>query len=155
VGPVSIRTHVSTSPTTASELTGPWARRFYALPRPARFAIVGFGGVAIGFVVYNAIYWLNPLEPRATTSWAIASVLGVWRQHALHRLLTFHDRNVGYMSSLGLAYVAYSLGIVGSTVLNWWLTEVVNLHHLLAWGICLASATGVNYFLLERLAFRD
>jgi putative flippase GtrA len=145
---------VSGSPSTTRERIAPWVRRFYGLPRPARFAVVGLGGIAIGFVVYNLIYWANPFEPRATISWAFASVVGVWRQHGLHRLLTFQDRRAHYATSLGLAYVAYSIGIVGSTALNWWLTQFLNFHHLLAWLLCVASAVVVNYFLLERVAFR-
>ena len=145
---------MSGSQNTTPELLRPWAQRFYALPRPARFAVVGLGGVGIGFVVYNLIYWLNPYEPRATTSWAIASIVAVWRQHALHRFLTFHDRQVRYVKSLGLAYVAYSIGIVGSTALNWWLTQILDIHHLVAWAVCIASAVIMNYFLLERFAFR-
>jgi putative flippase GtrA len=139
----------------ARELTRPWTARFFALPRPARFIVVGFGGVAIGFVVYNAIYWMNPFEPKATISWAFASLIGVWRQHWLHRVFTFHDRRVGYLNSLWLAYVAYSLSIVGSTALNWWLTEVLFVHHLAAWTMCIGGSVALNYFLLERVAFRD
>ena len=64
--------------------------RFFTLPRPIRFAVVGSGGLAIGFVVYNVIYWLNPFEPRATIAWIVASLLGVMRQHWLHKQLTFN-----------------------------------------------------------------
>jgi len=118
-----------------------------------RYLVVGLGGVAIGFVVYNVIYWINPLEPRAATSWFFACMLGVLRQHALHRWLTFHDRPVGYASSLGMTYVAYALGIAGSTALNWWFSDVLGFHHLVAWLVAVGSSVALNYVMLERFAF--
>lgn len=123
--------------------------------RRQKFIIVGVGGVAIGFVVYNIIYYLNPIEPRATTSWLLASLIGVWRQHALHRWLTFHDRKGSYAASLGMSYVAYSTSIVASTILNWILTDAFGMNHLIAWAIALGSSVAMNYTMLERFAFPD
>jgi hypothetical protein len=82
-------------------------------------------------------------------------VLGVWRQHALHRWLTFHDRRGTYGSSLAMAYVAYSASIAASTALNWWLTEMLGMHHLVAWLVALTSSVAMNYSLLERYAFPE
>jgi hypothetical protein len=63
------------------------------LPRSASLATVG---------TYEIIYWFNPFEPRATTSWAVSFLIGVTRQHGLHRMLTFTHQSP-YWPSLGRA----------------------------------------------------
>jgi putative flippase GtrA len=50
-----------------------------------RMLLVAGVGVVLGFVTYEIVYVLNPFSPKATVSWTIAFVIGIARQHALHR----------------------------------------------------------------------
>jgi putative flippase GtrA len=110
-------------------------------------------GALIGFVTYEIIYWINPIDPRASTSWFIAFVVGVARQHALHRWLTF-SHPTPYWKSLGRAYVMYSGSLVVTSALNWGLTEQLLLNHRLAWAICLLVTALISLVFLKRYVFR-
>lgn len=91
---------------------------YRALPETSRMALTAVLGALTGLVSYEIIYWLNPLEPRATTSWVVSFLLGVTRQHGLHRWLTFNHR-VPYWPSLGRAYVLYSGSLLWGTGLSY------------------------------------
>ena len=124
------------------------------LPEKIRFIAVGIGGLGISWIFYNAIYFLNPFEEnRATTSWAFGYFIAVFRQHGLHYWLTFKDSSTPYLRSLAVAYAAYSVGGVFTTVVNYVLNESVGLHYQLAWAISVGSSVGINYVLLSRFAF--
>lgn len=130
-----------------------WIDRYRRLPELIRLLATAALGVPLALVTYEIIYALNPIEPRASVSWLIAYLLGIARQHALHRWLTFQDRR-GYWSSLGRAYFAeLFLGTV-STAANWWLTEVLDMHHRAVWAFCLLLVASLNLVLLRRFVFR-
>ena len=56
-----------------------WLRRFRRLPEKLRLAIVALLGALIGLVTYELIYWINPFQPRASSSWLMSFAIGVPR----------------------------------------------------------------------------
>lgn len=111
-------------------------------------------GAGIGWLTYEIVYWLNPLrEFRATTSWILAFLVGVTRQHGLHRTLTFTHHSP-YWPSLGRAYVFYSVSAVLGAGLNSILTVRFGLHHRIAWAACLLLTALLSVLFLKRLVFR-
>jgi putative flippase GtrA len=128
-------------------------RRFQGLPTNARLVAVALLGAAIGLVTYQLIYWVNPFEPRAPTSWLAAFVIGVPRQYSLHRSLTFRS-DVPYAPRLVRAYLLYACIAVLTTTLNWLLVERLAVPHHLAWLACISTTGLINYFALEPLVFR-
>ena len=126
-----------------------WLQR---MPEKPRMTLVAIIGGAIGLVVYEIIYFLNPIVPRATTSWLISFLIGVPRQHALHRWLTFGDRTP-YWSSLKRAYVLYTTLVVLTTVINYLLVESLHWHHRLAWLTCITTAGAINLIVLKRVVY--
>lgn len=122
------------------------------LPEKPRMTLVAIFGGLIGLAVYELIYILNPIEPRATTSWLLSFLIGVPRQHALHRWLTFGDQTP-YWSSLKRAYVLYSSLVVLTTALNYLLVEIFHWYHLLAWLTCVTTAGAINLFILKPIVY--
>lgn len=129
-----------------------WLRRFDALPEKARLGVVALVGALIGLATYQLIYWINPLQPRAPTSWFAAFVIGVPRQYSLHRSLTFRS-DVPYAPHLARAYVLYSCIAIVTTSLNWLLVERFAVPHHLAWLACISTTGAINLFALKRLVF--
>jgi len=130
--------------------------RWHDLPEQARYIIVGGSGVAIGWLMYNIIYILNPAESyRATSSWLTSYLFAVVLQHSLHYRLTFKNSTTPYLRSLTGAFTAYSGGLVVTTILNAGLTEGLQFHHQFAWLISVGSSVVLNYILLKRFAFID
>ncbi len=125
---------------------------WFGLPENLRMLMTAGLGAGIGYVTYELLYWLNPLEPRATIAWTVAYVISVTRQHGLHRLLTFTEP-VPYWPSLRRAYVMYSGELVTGGALQWALTERLAVHHRLAWLICLGFTATTSFFLLKRYVF--
>jgi hypothetical protein len=126
--------------------------RYRAMPELLRIAATAVIGAAIGYVTYLAIYFLNPLQPRATTSWFMAFLVNVSRQHALHRYLTFADTGP-YWPSLRRAYVMYSGTAAATTTFNWYLTTRLFWNHNLAWLACLGLTALISLALLKRFVF--
>jgi len=111
-------------------------------------------GALVGLLTYEIVYALNPLEPRAPSSWLIAFTIGVTRQYSLHRWLTFDERPP-YWPSLGRAYVMYSGSALVGTLLDWLLTGPIGLHHRLAWVICLLTTAAISLVFLKRYVFAE
>ncbi len=126
---------------------------YHRLPETARLTLTAMLGAGVGWATYELIYWLNPLtQYRATTTWGVSFLIGVSRQHALHRTLTFTHESP-YWSSLIRAYAFYAIsGLLGVGV-NYWLTEALHVHHRLAWLCCLAITALLSIFCLKRLVF--
>jgi len=129
-----------------------WLTRFDALPEKVRLVLVALGGALIGLATYQLIYWINPLQPRAPTSWLAAFIVGVPRQYSLHRSLTFRS-DVPYAPHLARAYVVYSCIAIVTTSLNWFLVERLAVPHHLAWLACISTTGALNLFALKRLVF--
>lgn len=127
--------------------------KYHRLPEPVRIAGIAAVGLVIALITYEIIFALNPFEPRASISWLVAFMIGVARQHALHRWLSF-THHVAYWPSLGRAYVMDSGAAIISTGLNWLLTEPWGVNHRLAWLVCMVVIAVFNYVLLKRYVFR-
>ncbi|MCA0869974.1 GtrA family protein [Seohaeicola saemankumensis] len=111
-------------------------------------------GTFAAFVTYEIVFCLNDIEPRATVSWAIAFVIGMFRQHHLHRVLAFPATRVRYGVSLQREWLSSVLVLIFGLALNYFLTERVGLHHRYAWATCLISVAGLEYGLLKFFVFR-
>lgn len=137
--------------------------RFYQNPKPMtifqkqpetiRMLIIAAIGVILGFVTYEIVYYLNPFSPKATISWMLAFVIGIARQHALHRYFTFSHKG-SYFKSLYRAYVVDVGALLLSTGLNWFLIEILELPHRLVWGICLLATGVISLVFLKRYIFK-
>lgn len=123
-------------------------------PELIRVSITAGIGTVLAWITYEIVHYLNPLEPKATTSWGIAFVIGILRQHHLHRTLSFPRNGVPYGLSLWRDALA-SIGIfVASIALNFALTQFGGLHHRVAWAICLASVAVFDYLMMKFFVFR-
>jgi putative flippase GtrA len=129
-----------------------WRTRFDRLPEKVRLLLVALAGALIGLATYQLIYWINPLQPRAPTSWLAAFIIGVPRQYSLHRSFTFKS-DVPYAPRLARAYVLYSCIAIVTTSLNWWLVERLAVPHHLAWLACISTTGAINLFALKPLVF--
>jgi putative flippase GtrA len=129
-----------------------WMARFDSMPEKARLGVVALAGALIGLATYQLIYWINPLQPRATTSWLAAFIIGVPRQYSLHRSFTFRS-SVPYAPHLARAYVLYACIAIVTTSLNWLLVERLAVPHHLAWLACISTTGAINLFALKRLVF--
>ena len=123
------------------------------LPYPIRLGLTAVLGASIGWGTYEVVFWLNPTEQiRATSSWAIGFVIGVARQHALHRFLTFGG-TTPYWSELGRAYAFYSISAVIGAAANYAMTVGLGWHHRLAYLGCLSITALFSLLFLKKLVF--
>ena len=125
---------------------------FRKLPENTRMVLVAIVGVLIGLITYEIVYFFNPFEPKATSSWFIAFIIGIARQHGLHRSFTFSHKTV-YWRSLFRAYIMYSGSLLIGTGLNWFLTEVMFVNHRIAWACCLLTTALISFFFLKKYVF--
>ena len=116
--------------------------------------IIAFLGALIGLITYEIIYYLNPFNPRATLSWVLAFLIGVTRQHALHRHFTFLYKTP-YWKSLYRAYVLDFGDLIFGAALNWFLTVILHLHHRIAWGCCLLLTALISLLFLKQYVFKS
>lgn len=127
--------------------------KFSRLPEKLRIILIAMLGTTIGWVTYELVYFLNPVtEHKATISWAVSFMIDVFRQHGLHTLFTF-NHNFSYWNSLGRAYIYYPLTALVGMSANFLLNEHFEIHHRLAWLLCLMIIAGINIFLLKRIVF--
>jgi putative flippase GtrA len=139
----------------SSERTEPGVLvQFRRLPETTRLVLVAILGALIGLVTYEIVYFFNPFEPRAPSSWLVSFAIGVPRQFSLHRWLTF-DSDVPYGPRLARAYVLYSAIAVMTTGLNWLLVEQFGIAHHLAWLACITTTGLINLFALRRVVFHS
>ena len=122
-------------------------------PENVRLILTAIVGALIGYITYEIIYYFNPFSPKASSSWFLAFIIGVARQHALHRWLTFSHKT-SYWKSLFRAYIMYSGSLFISSGLNWFLTEIVSLNHRLAWGCCLITTALISLIFLKKYVFK-
>ncbi|PTX63581.1 putative flippase GtrA [Kordia periserrulae] len=118
-----------------------------------RMLIIAGIGVILGFLTYEVMYYVNPFSPKATLSWIAAFVIGIVRQHALHRKFTFSHKG-SYVKSLYKAFVVDVGALIFSTVLHLFLVEVLQFHHRWVWGICLLSTALISLIFLKTYVFK-
>lgn len=128
--------------------------RLKARREPERVLAVALAGVALSWATYEIVYWLNPYEPRATTSWVISFLIGVARQHHLHRMISFPGSGVRYMTSLRRDFTASLALMLLSSALNWFLTGYLDVHHRIAWVVCVTCVAAGAYALMKFYVFR-
>ncbi len=135
---------------TAIERTVAWVHR---RDEPVRVAITATIGTVLALITYEIVFWINWAEPRATMSWVIAFIIGIFRQHHLHRTLSFPQNALSYGGSLRRDFVA-SIGIaVLSTGLNFVLTQPAEVHHRIAWASCVVFVAAFEYLLMKFFVF--
>jgi len=127
--------------------------KFRSLPELVRMMCIAIVGVGIGFVTYELIYYLNPIKPKASSSWFMAFMIGIARQHGLHRWFTFADKSP-YLKSLFRAYIMYSSALILSSGLNWVLTETLHFNHRIAWLICVGISGLISLIFLRTFVFK-
>ncbi|WP_420572174.1 GtrA family protein [Kordia sp.] len=125
---------------------------FYKQSETTRMLVIAGIGVILSFITYEIIYYFNTLTPKATTSWLFAFLIGIARQHALHRYFTFLHK-ASYLKSLCKAYVVDVGALVFSTGLNWFLTDILTFNHRLVWLFCLASSASISLVFLKKYIF--
>ncbi len=130
-----------------------WVDWLHRRPELARVGVVALIGTVLSWVTYETVYFLNPFEPRASTSWAVSFTIGVFRQHHLHRTLSFPQTAVPYRTSLLRDIIASLIVIVLSTTLNFTLNEIGKINHRTAWAICLVSVAAIDYLLIKLYVF--
>lgn len=130
----------------------PWLAGFQRLPEELRLALVALLGALIGLATYQLIYWINPFQPRAPTSWLASFVIGVPRQFSLHRTFTFAS-TAPFGPRLLRAYALYACIAALTTSLNWLLVERFAVSHHLAWFTCISTTGLINLFALKPLVF--
>jgi len=104
-------------------------------------------------------FYVNPYPwKKETVSWVISYLCSIVWQHYLHGVLVFGGAprflSFQYFKSLGKTYLAYSLSILLSSVINDFLVAWIGLEHTLAW-VATVVATGIlNYFTVKE-AFKS
>jgi putative flippase GtrA len=126
---------------------------FYKQPEFVRMLIVAIIGALLSFVTYEIVFYLNPWSPKATLSWVIAFIIGVVRQHALHRYFTFSHKTP-YFKSLYKAYILDFGGLLYSSGLNWILSNTFKLNHRLVWLCCILSTALISFVFLKKYVFK-
>jgi hypothetical protein len=123
-------------------------------PEKIRMLIIAIIGSLIGWITYEIIYSINPLRScRASSSWLLEFIIGTARQHALHRFFTF-THYVPYWSSLVRAYIYYSTTACIGAGFNFTLTELLHVHHRIAWATCLIVTAIISLCYLKKIVFK-
>jgi len=118
-----------------------------------RMLFIAVIGLIASLITYEIIYYINPFSPKTTISWSMAFVIGIIRQHALHRYYTFKYK-IPYLKSLYKAFVLDFSVLMFTTVLNWTLSEVFHLHHRLVWLLCLLSSAITSLVFIKKYVFQ-
>jgi putative flippase GtrA len=126
---------------------------FYKISETFRMGLIAIAGTAIGWATYELLYLMNPLtEFRATSTWLVEFAIGVLRQHALHRYLTFRAKTP-YWKTLARAYVFYILCAIMGAAFNYVLTEMAGCNYRLAWFLCALLVALMSFLFLKKRVF--
>lgn len=126
---------------------------FYKQSEAVRMLLIALVGVVLGFITYEIVYYVNPFSPKGTISWIIAFLIGIARQHALHRCFTFQYK-ASYFKSLYRAYIVDVGALFFSAGLNWFLSEMLHWNHRIVWMCCLLSTALISLVLLKKYIFK-
>ena len=119
-----------------------------------RVASVALFGTIVSWLTYELIFLVNPLEPRATTSWFLTYAIAIVRQHHLHRVISFPGPKAHYAATFRRQlFVNVTLLSLGGG-LNYVLVELAGMHHRLAWLICMGLVASSNYLSMKFFVFR-
>lgn len=123
-------------------------------PELVRVAIVAGIGTVLAWLTYEIVYALNKIEPRATTSWVLAFIMAIFRQHHLHRNLSFPNNQNSYLVSLSREILSSVWILCASAGLNYGIVSALGLHHRAGWVICLIAVAALEYALMKFYVFR-
>ena len=119
-----------------------------------RVASVALFGTLVSWLTYELIFLINPIEPRATTSWFLTYLTAVVRQHHLHRIISFPGPKANYAATFRRQVVVNGTLLCLGGGLNYVLVEIADMHHRLAWLICMALVATSNYLSMKFFVFR-
>lgn len=117
--------------------------------------LVAAVGLLLSWVTYEIVFFLNPYEHKATSSWLVSYVVGVLRQHHLHRRFSFPDSHTTYKTTLLRDILSSVTLLFVGTLLNWVLVGVLHLNHRLAWLICTATIAALTLVLIKAFVFKS
>ena len=120
----------------------------------SRFIIVGGVGAIFAWATYSLIHYILPFENRALIAWVSGYLIAVAQQHSLHRRFTFFSTEEPFLPELSRAYVAYSLGLLISTVIHAHLTMNMLIHHQISWAISTAVSVVSNFVTLKLYVYK-
>ena len=120
-----------------------------------RFVVVGVIGRLIGLAIYALIYSIVQIEPRAAISWFLSALVGIWKQHGLHRMFTFTESREPYLRSLGKGYLGYSVIIASGTLVHWFIVSTLGVYHYYSWFITQAFNLSFSFLVLRNFVFKQ
>ena len=120
-----------------------------------RVILVAMVGLLLSWVTYEFIFFLNPFEHKATSSWLVSYVIGVLRQHHLHRRFSFPESRASYNTTLSRDILSSATLLFMGTLLNWVLVDRLRLNHRLAWMICTGTVAVLTLVLIKTFVFRS
>lgn len=117
--------------------------------KPPRYLWYMVSGAICDVLQLALLYVLHLYIADSATGWALAFCASIAVRHTTHRYFVFGDYVGGYRQSLQRMYMAYSVTIVLSTLLNYLLSRVLEVH-IFVLAILTMAWTGVaNYFILK------
>ncbi|MHA3980012.1 GtrA family protein [Halovulum sp. GXIMD14794] len=123
-------------------------------PELVRVAITALINTVLAWITYEIVYALNGLDSRATTSWVIAFTIGIFRQHHLHRRLSFPNNRNSYLISLTREIWSSIWILAASAGLNYTLVSIFGFHHRTTWAVCLLTVAALDYTMMKLYVFR-
>jgi hypothetical protein len=120
-----------------------------------RFVFSSILGSVIFYLLYELMFSILSYSSiqhiqiyRASISWFFCYIISIWFQHALHQAIVFYEVEISYLKSLFWTYLAYSLSIVFTPILIYFMTEM-GIHHRVSWLIGLIVTGVFNYFAMK------
>lgn len=118
-----------------------------------RFNITGIINTSIFFLIYEFFYWLVLWnDHRAVSAWVVAAIISQIQSHFTHYKYTFNS-GAPYLASLKWATIVYTTALAFSTMSEYYLIEIMDIHHRLAWAINALFFGFMNFATLRWLAF--
>jgi putative flippase GtrA len=119
-----------------------------------RFITIGVVGNLIGLAIYAGVYSFVQIKPRAAISWFLSALIGIWKQHGLHRIFTFTDSRGPYFRSLARGYIGYSIIIISGTSFHWFIVSFIGIYHYYSWLMTKGVMLSFSFFVLRRFVFK-
>jgi len=100
-----------------------------------RYVIIACLNSVFMFCVYQALYWLNPLQAYTVEfAWFFSFIIGTIEAHYVHRRFTFKS-TASYGESLYWVIFVYSIILVLSTLTISTLINMFDVQYQVAWVI--------------------
>jgi putative flippase GtrA len=117
--------------------------------KPPRYLWYMISGAICDVLQLAMLYGLHFYISDSATGWALAFCASISVRHTTHRYFVFGDYVGGYRRSLQRMYMAYSVTIVLSTLLNFLLSRVLSVHVFVLALLTMAWTGVANYFILK------